>query len=394
MTDGTLTVQSENNSDASAVADASTFNPGATFDAATKVDYGTNSIDVGSKSGLTDGEQVYYRTNGGTAISGLTNGSKYYVHDLGGGKFSLYDTADHATAGATGTGSGIVTLTDKSPTGSTESLDPVSASHDGTGVGIAVAVNVARVTNEATVGNGMVTADGLIVNALVPQVGSKDKVDSFDAEATAGVSGVDTGIAGALAVNVGMSHAAATIAGGATVSMTDSGSLTLGAQNFVTNTVKATGKQTTTGKTGVGAAIGVNIGMTDTTAHVGDEAKISGAKNIGLSASSSNELSNSAEAGSAGKTAITPSIAVSVSNNDTEATLGSYSSTTEHNTGTVTLTASHEGSVSAEAAGDTESGDTGVGISIAVTISTDTVVATTQRDIDAEIGRASWRVRV
>ena len=60
----------------------------------------------------------------------------------------------------------------------------------------------------------------------------------------------------------------------------------------------------------MGAGIAVNIGMTETYAHVGDGARISGAKDILLSASSKNKLTNSAEAGSAGKTAITPSIAV------------------------------------------------------------------------------------
>ena len=384
--DGAVTVQSENNTDASAIADASTFNPGATFDATTvasKVNYTNETIDLGTSSGLSTGDQVYYRTNGGTAIGGLTNGSKYYVRDTGSGKFALYDTKAHAQDTLSTTGR--VDLTDTSPTGTKQSLDPVSASHEGTGVGIAVAVNVARVTNEALVGNGTITADGLVVKALVPEAGG-NKVDAFDAEATSGVSGVDTGIAGALAINIGMSHAKATIADNATIMITDGGDVDLTAENFVTNGTKATGKQTTDGKVGVGASIAVNVGMTDTLAHVGDEASITGAHDITLSASSSNELGNIAKAGSAGETAVTPSIAVSVSNNDTEATLGSYSafdSVTDHNTGVVSLTASHEGSVGSEAEGDTDSGDTGIGISIAVTISTDTVVATTERDIDA-----------
>src|SRR6266480_3349675 len=392
ITNGTLTVKSENNTDAQAVADGSVTNPGTTFDPTVSnatdkgyVDFSADNINLGTDTGLHTGDQIYYRANGGTAIGGLENGKTYFVRDIGSGKFELYDTKDHAndTLHTAGRRDLLKDTTHPAPTGTTQSLDPVDAEAAGTGVGIAVAVNVARVTNEALVGNSDITADGLIVQALVPQVGSSDKVDSFSAEATAGVSGIDTGIAGALAVNVGMSHSKAAIANSATVTITDGGDVALTAENFVANSTKASGKQEAGGKTGVGAAIGVNIGMTDTTAHVGDGASISGAKDIKLSASSTNELSNSADAGSKGKTAVTPSIAVSVSNNDTEATLGTYSLTTNHNTGKVELTASHEGSVSSEASGDTESGDTGVGISLALTISTDKSLATTNRDIDA-----------
>src|SRR6266480_4480792 len=366
ITNGTLTVKSENNTDAQAVADGSVTNPGTTFDPTVSnatnkgyVDFSADNINLGTDTGLHTGDQIYYRANGGTAIGGLENGKTYFVRDIGSGKFELYDTKDHAndTLHTAGRRDLLKDTTPPAPTGTTQSLDPVDAEAAGTGVGIAVAVNVARVTNEALVGNSDITADGLIVQALVPQVGSSDKVDSFSAEATAGVSGIDTGIAGALAVNVGMSHSKAAIANSATVTITDGGDVALTAENFVANSTKASGKQEAGGKTGVGAAIGVNIGMTDTTAHVGDGASISGAKDIKLSASSTNELSNSADAGSKGKTAVTPSIAVSVANNDTEATLGTYSLTTNHNTGKVELTASHEGSVSSEASGATVNAD-------------------------------------
>jgi hypothetical protein len=375
---GTVTVKSENNTDASAVADASTvmsrtfkFDPTGNVDTSS----GVETIDLGADHGFKTGDKVmYHKDPAGTLIGGLSDGKSYYLN-VTGSKVKLYDTADHASAGGA---TGLVDLTSDG-SGANTSFE-AGGGPTGTGVGIAVAVNVARVTNEALVG-GSITADGLIVQALVPTIGD-DKVDTFDAEATSGSSGADTGVAGALAVNVGLSHAQANIADGAAISITDSGNVALTAENFVTNTTKTSGKQDGGGKTGVGAAIGVNIGMTDTLAHVGDNASITNSKDITLSAASSNALSNSAAAGSAGKTAVTPSIAVSVSNNDTEATLGTFGSPMQ-NTGKVMLTASHKGSNSAEAAGDTESGDTGVGISLALTIATDKALATTYRDLVA-----------
>ena len=69
---GAVTVKSENNTDASAMADASTFNPGASFDATTKVNYTNDTIDLGTGSGLNNGDQIFYRTNGGTPCQRCT----------------------------------------------------------------------------------------------------------------------------------------------------------------------------------------------------------------------------------------------------------------------------------------------------------------------------------
>ena len=250
----------------------------------------------------------------------------------------------------------------------------------GTGIGIAVAVNVASVVNEAVLGNGTITADGVVVQALMAEVDGDSK-HAFKAEATSGASGADTGIAGALAVNVGISRAQASIASNATVTITDGGAVELKAQNFTSNTVKASARQEGGGSVGVGASIALNIGETDTDALLGNNATLSGAGDITISAASGNAMSTTAEGGSAGETAVTPVVAISVSDNETVATTGTGSGVIASDT--ITLSAQHEGSVATVAEGSTEAGNTGVGISLALSIGTDIASATVARNLTA-----------
>jgi hypothetical protein len=227
------------------------------------------------------------------------------------------------------TSDGILTLktennADSEAIADASTVMPGEGKGSGTGIGIAVAVNVATVVNEAILGTGTVQADGVVLQALVPSVGT-DKGHAFRAEATSGASGADTGVAGALAINVGISRAQAKIASGGVITVNDAGTVDFTAENFVTNTVKASAKQTGGGKVGVGASIALNIGETDTDALITQDADIKGAGTITLKASSKNAMDTSAEGGSAGKTAVTPVVAISVSDNETLAKVESLS---------------------------------------------------------------------
>src|SRR5205085_1977879 len=102
-------------------------------------------------------------------------------------------------------------------------------------------------------------------------------------------------------------------------------------------------------------------------------------------------MTTAAEGGAAGKTAVTPVFATSVSSNDTHAELGALAASTAVE-GVLSVTARHEGSVDTRADGDTESGDTGVGISLALSIATDTAQATAARDLVAG-GAMSFNAR-
>ncbi|UUZ48809.1 hypothetical protein LP420_40175 [Massilia sp. B-10] len=100
-----------------------------------------------------------------------------------------------------------------------------------------------------------------------------------------------------------------------------------------------------------------------------------------LSSVSSNNMVTTAEGGAAGATAVTPVIAISVANNETLATLGTLAGDTMDVGDDLSVTANQAYSVDTTAEGATESGSTGVGISLALAIGTDVAIATTQRSL-------------
>src|SRR6267143_357335 len=329
--------------------------------------------DRGSKSGGSKGSAG--KTDG-KATGDTADGS---VQVAGAAGVTVAITDAHATIadGLTVKSGGALSLSAVNNTGAATSADG-SAKTDktGTGVGIAVAVNVGVVNTEAKIGDADVTAAGISLQAT-----SKD---SFSASAVSGASKGDTGVAGSLAVNVGISHATAAIANNASVKVTGNKDVELKAQNFVTNTVTAKAQQEGAISFGMGASVAVNVGVTGTDAIIGDGAALDDAHNVTLSAGSSNQMLTRAEGGAKGDTAITPVVAVAVSTNDTNAKLGAFSGTVDKWSGAVSLSASHKGGSETIALGDTKSGDTGVGISIAVTVALDNALASTARDVKAD----------
>jgi len=375
ITSGALDVHSTSKNTVSAKADGSTvldvaFDPSA----ASIVDTTNETIDLGAKHGLHTGDKVTYHHGAGDDIKGLTDGQPYYVN-ISGNNAKFYDTLDHAKAGG-GSGAGGLQDLDSKGTGTAHSLelDPSA-----TGVSIAVAINVADVHSSATVA-GTVAAGEASVTASLPAVQNK-----FSAEAISGAGdATKTGFAGALAINIALTEVSATLGDGAVLTLSGgTGDVAIQATNEVASTAKASAAQEGSGKTGVGASVALNIGETDTKALVGDEAQITGAGNLKLSAASGNEMKTTAEGGSKGGTAVTPVVAITVSSNDTRASLGTLSGDDTEMKYGLSVSAAHKGSAETSAEGDTESGSTGVGISIALTVAVDSAVASTARDLTA-----------
>src|SRR4029079_14795179 len=144
-------------------------------------------------------------------------------------------------------------------------------------------------------------------------------------------------------------------------------------------------------KTGVGASVALNIGLTDAHALVGNATKVDGAHDVKLASDTENTLTTDATGGAKGGTAVTPVVAISISDNDVSSTLGTLTGATTL-TGALDASATHKGGATTTATGDTKSGDTGVGISLALTVATDSAIATTARNIDAG-GAVSFRAR-
>src|SRR6267378_3224296 len=112
------------------------------------------------------------------------------------------------------------------------------------------------------------------------------------------------------------------------------------------------------------------------------EVNLTGAHDLKLDADSINQMTTAATGGSKGGTSVTPVVAISIADNDTNAKLAALTGTTNL-TGALEANASHKGGVDTEATGDTKSGKTGVGISLALSVATDRAFATTARNIDA-----------
>ena len=125
----------------------------------------------------------------------------------------------------------------------------------GTGVGAAVAINVANVTTEARIGSAIVDAKGVTVEAKMGVAG-EDKTNTFDTEATSGAGGGKIGVAGSFALTVATVKSDATIASGASISA-GTGDLTMTAEATTASTVKALPSNGggDGGKVGIGASV-------------------------------------------------------------------------------------------------------------------------------------------
>ncbi|SEK85157.1 hypothetical protein SAMN04488032_107109 [Pacificibacter marinus] len=258
------------------------------------------------------------------------------------------------------------------------------------GIGAAVAVNVVHTNNDATLGNGAIIASSINVSALKLDVAkliagdpATAATDTYLASATSGAGGSNIGLAGSLALNLVDTQSQASIADGATVTLTG-GDLTLASDNQTNTTATAIPDETGAagGKVGVGASVALNIIANRSTATLGDDAVLTGASNITLSATSVHEVTTTAEAGSEGGISITPVVALSMINNTTTAELGSLAAGVTA-TGNITISASQQATTTTSAKGQAAGGTAAIGAALALSLVNDTVTATTRRDISA-----------
>ena len=133
--------------------------------------------------------------------------------------------------------------------------------------------------------------------------------------------------------------------------------------------------------TGIGASFALNIVNDTETAGVGNGTTLTGAHNVSASATTTDTMTTEAENGAEGKVAITPTVAISISNVTTQATIGTGSLLTVG--GNIDLEANQTASVMTTAKGDTASSSAGIGASIAITSAMHMVTAKTARDLTA-----------
>ena len=138
---------------------------------------------------------------------------------------------------------------------------------------------------------------------------------------------------------------------------------------------------------GIGAGVAVNVVNDTGSASIGNGATLTGAGDLTLSASTTDAMELEAKDGSAGGIAITPVVAVGISNITTAATIGTGALLIL--AGTLDVTAEQTATLSNSAIGETEGKSVSIGASVSVGDSAHTVIATTARNISA-VGSATF----
>ena len=256
-----------------------------------------------------------------------------------------------------------------------------------TSLGVSVAVGVTINNNKAVVKNADVEAEGLKVAASSATQGA--------VEAAAGYSAGDIGIGGAVAVQVGVAHTFARVEKTASLSLSG-GDLTVDAASETKFDTKADAKGSEKSKNaGVGAGIAVSVTGVETVAEIADGTPIAideALSGVEVTASSSDNQTLSAVAGSAGGISITPVLALLVAGADTLAHFGK---------GTDVLRCDGDVTVAAESAADRQlaanaaaAGDScGVGASFAVSVLHDKTVARLSRSTEAKNVKIATKAR-
>ena len=293
----------------------------------------------------------------------------------------------------TSTGGALkVTSANETDTSAKADGSQVDSGNTSVGVGAAVALNAGISTNVALVGDdAVVGTKGLTISAVNVTGQTSDAV----AEAKSGAGAGNVGIAGSLAASVAINTTVAVLEGdidddgtGATVNAA-TGDILIEAANATTNTVKSGAEVEGTGgtaKVGVGASMGVNVGVNTTVAEVADKAVLTGGKDLGLNATADHTLTTDVTGGASGaKVAVTPLVAATIAVNTTTARLGA-SATGIGISGQYSSTADHKGSATTTATGQTQGNSVAVGASIGLTVATDTVVAEIDRNVTADDG--------
>ncbi len=338
-------------------------------------DWITRSDSNGSwiKDGFAVGDTISVKG----ADSSVTNLTVTQVSDL---SLTLTEQADLSKLVAANTAA-----IERSTTEASQSGTP------GIGVGVAAAINVATVTNHATVA-GVVESQGLTIEALMDSRDSEDNKHTLGASATSGAGAGKLGLAGSLAINTGITSSEAVLTSTSSVDAGQDilgGDVSLTAENKSSATILAKASETTTSTTtsssvGGGASFALNVGVNTAKAEADGAVELINADSLSLIATGEHAATTKAEAGAGGKYAASGAIALSVGVNTTTANLPNGSALELD--GGLTLQADHSGSATTIAKADTAGAAVGVGVGLGLNVEVDTAEAILDRSVDSSSG--------
>ena len=284
------------------------------------------------------------------------------------------------------TTNGAVVLSSQALNKSAVTADGTNAT-GGTGVGVAVGVNIGVLNNRASVSDGSdIQSTGLKLSATTPTGQSS----SFTTDAKSGAGASNVGVAGSLAVNVLANTTVAKIGGTGSTTTVDAGggAVDIEAGSNTLSTVVSGAQVTgsgTSAKVGVGASVGLNVAVNTTTAEVAGNAELSHVGDLTLDAEGTHKQTTTVTGGASGaQVSVTPAAAVTVAVDTTTAQLadgadltigGDYKSTAKQ-------TADSQSSVT----GTTEGSKVAVGASLSLTTAVDTVTSSVERNLTSTGG--------
>jgi hypothetical protein len=269
--------------------------------------------------------------------------------------------------------SGATSITAQSAN-SAEVVADGSAVKSDIGVGVAVGINLAHVSNDA------LAAQSLSTGSLNVSAGMGTGGNVFTTAATSGAGAADVGVAGSLAVNLIDTQSTARLGG--VVTITGHGAVALSAANATKSVAKATPTEDgASGDTvGVGVSAAINIVGNRSVAEFTKDATLDGAGSVTLSATGVYEVESEAKAGSKGGISLTPALALSMVSNATTAQLGSGATLSA---GSVSLSATQQSTTTTTASAKAAGKDVAIGAALALALINDEVTATTARSISA-----------
>ncbi len=260
---------------------------------------------------------------------------------------------------------------DSKATANGRTVDDTAA---GIGIGAAAAVSTGVSSFNATV-DGSANVRSLSVSAGSPALGSSE----IAAVARSGAGADEVGLAAAFASASSAMTASADLNGavaGQPAAIVVTSTLTTD-----TDAIARSDSAAGDGAIGIGASIAVAFSDNTSQATLGTAATVADAASLSLSAKGAHVVSSNAVAGSEGAAGITPSVALSLSENDTSAIAAAGAAITL--TGAFSALATH--TVAADATADSMAlGRTfGLGAAVAANIVLDTATARPDRSITA-----------
>ena len=344
-----------------------------------------NAAPQGASANSPEVQQFMSERGAATPDGNLTLAGALAINDITSTTLAFIDATSNIST------SGALSLTSLNDSDGVATAEASTVDGGASGDGVAVALNLANVRNDAYLG-GSVAANSIAINALMntdrtgdgSTADDPDGVHSFAATATAGAGVLSVGTTGAFALNETTTTTRAQLQTDSSVNA-GGGPVVLSAENVSGNTAIAQPEGIgVIGETGVGASLAINLGDNTTRAAIEDSAVLINAGDVSLLASGDHTMTTSALAGAlATGTATAPSMALAFADNTTSARIGAPDiGNTLLTTGSLQLMADHISTVTTTADG-VAAGNVAVGAALGLAVVDEDVSATTARAIDA-----------